>query len=133
MVPAKAAHNVSKAVEAYHTGLKTFALHDALEAVWSLVREANLFVEQKKPWVLAKEGKTDELAQTMYILLELTRVISVLLLPFMPQASQKILVKLSCTPEAKETIDVLLVWGRLEPGTAIAKGDPLFPRREIST
>ncbi len=130
-IPAHTPHDISEAVKKYHAGLETFAFHDALDAIWSLVREANLLVEQKKPWVLAKEEKTEELAQTIYTLLELVRVIGVLILPFMPEAAQKILSKLSASPASNATLDDLLVWGQLVPGAVITKGDPLFPRREI--
>jgi len=132
-IPEQTPHDISLAVKHYREGLETFSFHEALDAIWSLVREANVLVEQKKPWVLAKEGKTQELAQTLYTLLELVRVIGILLLPFMPQTAHTILTKLSAELDPKATLDSLLVWGQLIPGTTITKGDPLFPRRESIT
>lgn len=61
----------------------------ALEYVWQIVREANKFIEDNKPWELAK---TDEIKfkEVMEKLLSDLNIIAHLIEPFMPQTSSKI-------------------------------------------
>jgi len=101
----------------------------AIEEIWNLIREANRFVEENKPWALAKDpSKRDTLASVLYSLMETIRVIGVVLTPFLPQAAGKILRQLNLegVPCAKE----LETWGCLEPGTPVGVSEPLFPRIE---
>lgn len=98
----------------------------ALQAVWQLVDAANKFVEETKPWTLAKDaGKRDELARFMYVLLEAIRVIGVALSSFLPETAEKILASLQ-HPQCDW--DALVRWGLLKPGTTIEKGQPLFQK-----
>lgn len=100
----------------------------ALLAVWELVTDANRFVEESKPWQLAKEKKTEALAQVLYDLLESIRFIGVLLAPFLPVTSDKIcrLFQINQAP----SIDMAAKWGGLKAGSVIQKGEPLFPKVE---
>ena len=69
-----------------------FRVADALEAVLSLARRANKYIDETTPWVLAKdEAKKDRLETAMYCLLETIRYIGILLEPFIPQTSASIL------------------------------------------
>lgn len=131
IVPEKTPHDALEHIDAYHDALSNLHFHDGLEAIWSLVREANQFVEQKKPWVLAKEEKIEELAATMYVLLEMLRHIGWLLVPFMPDTAEKLLQKLGQT-STEGNFESKLTWGLLNPGSTIEKGEPLFPRRETN-
>lgn len=122
----------SEFIEQYHSSIQVFEFDRALDAIWMIVRQANQFVEQQKPWVLAKEERTEELASTLYILLESLRLLAYLLLPFMPETAEKILEQLgiSSTQKTSQPFFDLLVWGKLEPGTKLNPGTVLFPRRE---
>jgi methionyl-tRNA synthetase len=65
-------------------------LKKALEVVLELGFAANKYVEDSKPWVLAKENP-DKLARVMYNLLELIRHLGLMLLPIIPDSAEKIL------------------------------------------
>ncbi len=61
----------------------------ALEEIWQIVRNANKFIEDNKPWELAK---TDEkkFQEVMEKLIEDLYVVSELLTPFLPETADKI-------------------------------------------
>lgn len=73
----------------YHAKMQEYRLAEALEYVIALVREANKFIEDNKPWELAK---TDEakFAEVMQKLLADLADIAVLLIPFLPETAAKI-------------------------------------------
>jgi len=64
-------------------------LYGALEYIMSLVRAANKYIEENKPWELAKndESKFDKVMQKLFSDLS---AISNLLVPFLPETSEKI-------------------------------------------
>ena len=97
---------VSLLLEAQHS----FNFSLALEKIWELVNMANKYIEDKKPWNLAKQNKIDELGAFISLLVEAIRLISDQIYPFMPRTSDSIKEQLG------ETI--------------IKKGNPLFPRIE---
>ena len=95
--------------------LDTINFSKALAAIWELINMANKFIEQKAPWKLSKEKKTDELKNMMHDLYQVLRTVCAAIYPFMPNASENMATQL----------------GLAEPGTKIAKGKPLFPRIEV--
>jgi methionyl-tRNA synthetase len=101
-----------------------FDLSGALEAIWHRVRLLNRYVDDTKPWVLAKDpDAADQLDSTLATLVEGLRVITVLLHPWMPETTAKLLGALG-------TEDVTLDAAR--PGaqrvTTVAAIQPLFPK-----
>jgi methionyl-tRNA synthetase len=105
----------------YETAIDAFDLKKALEAAVHLAEYANKYVEDTKPWVLAKEDQT-KLADVMYDLLELIRHIALLLQPYIPAASSKILEYLGVE------ISLNKEWGVLKAGQTVQKAEPLFAR-----
>ncbi|MCM8781437.1 MAG: methionine--tRNA ligase [Candidatus Omnitrophica bacterium] len=85
-----------------------FNFSAALEKIWELINMANKYIEETKPWNLAKEGRTDELKAFIYLLVKVLKTAAQYIEPFMPQTAISI----------KE---------QLGKGT-IKKGKPLFPR-----
>lgn len=99
-------------------------LTQALEEIWELVRRLNRFVEERAPWQLAKsDGGADELDTVLASLAEGLRVVTVLLHPYIPAATGKLL-------RALGTPDTALAGAELgaRPPTAVAKLEPLFPK-----
>jgi methionyl-tRNA synthetase len=71
----------------------------ALELIWRRVRRLNRYVEERAPWQLAKDpSDAAALDQTLASLAEGIRVVSVLLHPYMPETTTKLLAALG-TPE----------------------------------
>lgn len=108
-------------------GMASFDLKAALEAIWDLLGSGNRFIEDEKPWALAKAGKEDKLRTVMGVLLEGLRQVSWMLEPFMPETAQKMRDQLGVTETVAEGL-ALRAWARLRPGTIVKKGEALFPR-----
>ena len=71
-------------------------LTQALDVVWVLVRRLNRYVEETQPWVLAKdEADPERLDEVLYNLVEGLRVTTLLLVPYLPQASETLLAALA--------------------------------------
>jgi methionyl-tRNA synthetase len=104
-------------------------LQGALQSIWQLVTRANLYVEQNKPFNLAKDpAQAARLDEVLYNLAEACRVLAVLLHPFLPGTSSKIYAQLGL-PGSPEKFE-LAAWGKLAAGHAIGEPAPLFPRKE---
>lgn len=70
--------------------MENFQIHLALEEIFKLVRLANQYVENHKPWVLAKNGDESRLNAVLTVLFEAIRYTAYALYPFMPTVSSKI-------------------------------------------
>lgn len=106
-----------------------FSFNMALEEIWTLVRRANKYVDEKEPWVLAKdESKKDYLETCMHNLAEAIRIVSILIYPFMHTTTDKIWEQLGLTDEVVwEDAQVFHKLG----GEKVQKGDPIFPRLDV--
>jgi methionyl-tRNA synthetase len=124
-------HDVAKGLfERYAAYMDKMEYPDAISEVMSLVGAANRYIEDAKPWVLAKDfTRSGELAFVIGSLLEAIRISAHLLMPFMPRTSEEVLRRLSLEEEiSSEDLNKECVWGQLVGGLAVTKGDPLFPR-----
>lgn len=120
-----AASTVTKAEEA----LERMEFSVALTAISALVSRTNKYIDETAPWTLAKdESKKDALGSVMYHLAESLRFASVLLQPFLTLTPGKIWAQLGIVPGELTAWESIRVFGQLQPGTRLAKGDPLFPR-----
>jgi methionyl-tRNA synthetase len=102
-------------------------LSGALEAIWQRIRRLNRFVEERAPWQLAKDPeKAEELDQVLATLAEGLRVVTVLLHPFLPETTDKLLAALGAPDLRYDTAD------RLHAGQVrqVSDIDPLFPKRQ---
>ncbi len=78
------------AVKAVDKKLSEYKAAEALDIIFSLARRSNKYIDETQPWVLAKND-TERLKTVLFNLLEAIRTIAVLLSPFMPETSEKIL------------------------------------------
>lgn len=107
-----------------------FAFNMALEEIWILVRRANKYIDEKAPWILAKdEGKKAELDTVMHNLAEAIRIISILIYPFMHTTSKEIRKQMGLwfadvVWEDAFTFDMMY-------GEQVKKGNAIFPRLDI--
>ncbi len=81
---------IEKAWKRYHEGFTTFDIKRAVEAIVALAREGNLYVDQQKPWELAKTDPA-RLEVVLGNLLALCKAIGEMLQPIIPEAAKKIL------------------------------------------
>lgn len=106
-----------------------FAFNSALENIWVLVRRANKYIDEKTPWILAKdESRKAELDTCMHNLAESLRIISILIYPYMHTTTEKIREQLGITGEIRW--EDTFVFDLLE-GNKVCRGEAIFPRLDI--
>lgn len=107
-----------------------FAFNMALEDIWVLVRRANKYIDEKTPWILAKdESRKAELDTCMHNLAESLRIISILISPFMHETAEKIRKQMGLwyadiVWEDAFTFDMMYE-------EQVKRGDAIFPRLDI--
>lgn len=104
---------------------------EAFEEIWKLIRRCNKYIDETTPWTLAKdESKKDELDTVLYNLVESLRIIAVMISPMLHVTAKKIFEQLN-TPQELKTYESVFEFGKTVPGTALIKGDMLFPRLDV--
>ncbi|HVS28978.1 MAG TPA: class I tRNA ligase family protein, partial [Solirubrobacteraceae bacterium] len=105
-------------------------LSQALELIWQRVRRLNRYVEEQAPWKLAKRpAAAEQLDRALRSLVEGLRCVSVLLHPYMPQATAALL-------EALQTPAVEFdraSYGAEAGGKRIGSLPSLFPKSVAAT
>jgi methionyl-tRNA synthetase len=113
-------------IELARTAMSTQQIHQALNAVWAVVAEANRYFAGEAPWALAK---TDPARQrtVLYVTAEVVRQIAILAQPVMPESSAKLLDSLGVPADAR---DFAALGGatRIKAGTKLPAPVPVFPR-----
>ena len=98
----------------------------ALDEIWQRVRRLNRYVEEQAPWVLAKDPvRAADLDRVLGTLVEGLRVVTVLLYPYLPASTERLLAALGA-PELS------LVGARLGAGAIVQVQalEPLFPKTQ---
>jgi methionyl-tRNA synthetase len=99
----------------------------ALELIWQRVRRLNRYVEEKAPWNLAKDaGAARELDQVLASLYEGLRVVTVLLHPYMPSTTDRLLEALGAPATAYSETGFPVI---SSAGDRVEPLEPLFPKR----
>ncbi len=125
-------NQIHEVFSATHDELCNLQFHRALDLIWSTMHLTDEYIEDKKPWGLAKDPANRALLEgVLYNVAETLRHIGILLYPFMPQSSELIAQQLGLSinfanPLLKDTP----VWGGLQAGIPIQKSHALFPRIE---
>ena len=118
----------SKEVEKYMDKLE---FSNALTSIWKLVSRANKYIDETTPWILGKDPeKAPRLAQVLYNLSEVLRMVGIMIIPFMPHTSEKLLEQISINKDLA-TWDSLSEFGLYPEETKVKKGQQLFPRIDI--
>lgn len=114
------------AVENVDKLLSKYRVSDALEAILSLARRSNKYIDETAPWVLAKdEDKKERLGTVLYNLLESIRFIAILVSPFMPETAEKIFKQINTQVTSYDSIKE---FGGLKAGEKVGTAEPLFSR-----
>ncbi len=75
------------------------AFHTALEAMWTVIRAANAYIDAQAPWKLRKEDPA-RMEAVLYTLAETIRRLGILAQPFMPTSAGKMLDQLAVPGDA---------------------------------
>ena len=122
----------------YSASLNVQELHRTIASVTGFVSFFNAFIDQQAPWALAKSQTEQDqmiLDEVLYDCIEATRIVAILISPFLPRAAHAIFDQLHWKTElrGKEARFSLndAAWGELPDGHVVSKPVPLFPRIEI--
>ncbi|HHV64976.1 MAG TPA: methionine--tRNA ligase [Peptococcaceae bacterium] len=104
----------------------------ALEAIWQFVSRCNKYVDETAPWNLAKDpSQRERLNTVLYTFVDSIRILGILCAPFMPGVPEKIKPLLGGGDYYGDW-EQAAKWNIIPPGTVIEKGQPIFPRVDIS-
>ncbi|MEI6402730.1 MAG: methionine--tRNA ligase, partial [Actinomycetota bacterium] len=99
----------------------------ALDATWSLIRATNAYLEANEPWKAEPGAAVDAV---MGDALEALRIVTVLASPALPATCQAVWQRLGLPGQVSDQrLPEAAAWGLYPGGTAVVKGDPLFPRK----
>jgi methionyl-tRNA synthetase len=101
---------------------------NALEETWQRVRRLNRYVEEQAPWKLAKDlARKQDLDRVLRTLAEGLRIVSVLLAPYLPDSTAKLL-------EALGAPDVSFAAASFGAGAIerVHTIEPLFPKTVVT-
>jgi methionyl-tRNA synthetase len=101
----------------------------ALEAIWEILNAANTYLDREAPWREAAAGNRARAGTILYNTLEAARIATVLLSPWLPEATRRAWQQLGLdgAPVSARLPDAAR-WGGLRTGAALRPGPPIFPR-----
>jgi len=100
---------------------------DALQIIWNFISRSNKYIDETKPWELAKdEARKDELKSVIYHLIAGLRHIAVLIKPLLGETSENILRQIGNKSEI--SWDTLSEFEKMPTTKVIEKGEPIFMR-----
>lgn len=108
-------------IEKYYELMDSYHNADACDAVMSLAKRCNKYIDETAPWALAKdESRHAELSKVLYNLLECIRLIGIMLSPVIPDSAKSIEAQLCCN-------DKTLTFGAVTE-YSVGTPSPLFAR-----
>ena len=119
------AAKAEETVSAFEKAMDEYKVADAVEAVFSLARRCNKYIDETAPWVLAKDEATkDRLNAVLYNLIEGLRFIAVMLEPIMPETNKNIMQQINSDENDWESIKVF----GIGKGGKVGEAKALFAR-----
>ena len=105
---------------------KACKFNDIMSDIIAIASEANNYIDTKAPW---KQKKVDEklMNATLYHLIEGIRCIAIMVQPFIPDSSSKVLDMLGVAQDKRLFIHLSPEFALL-PGAALPPPQPVFPR-----
>lgn len=118
---------------------QSLAFSQGCDAILTLVRTCNKFIDEQAPWTLYKKGEQASVEQVLYSVLESVRLASYLLSPIIPNISNSIYEQLGFSinfndPSTFATPESFLshsTWGTLPAHQSLGEPQPVFRRLEI--
>lgn len=118
-------NNVRKEFERYKSYMYDTRLKAATEAILSIARAGNAYLNRREPWRLIKQNR-DETGSVMALLINVVKGLAVMMAPFTPRASAKLWNMMNLGREIprgamKKAFEVEILEGH-----TIKKPEPLF-------
>ena len=114
------------ALEACRKAMAAQAPHKALEEIYAVIDAANQYIDQQAPWVLRKTD-LERMGCVLYTVAETVRRLALLLRPFMPDATDKLL---DLVAVAEDKRDFAAFGERIVSGTELPAPQGVFPRHQ---
>ncbi|MBZ5751155.1 MULTISPECIES: methionine--tRNA ligase [Metabacillus] len=115
----------------YENAMDKMEFSVALSSLWQFISRTNKYIDETKPWVLAKdEADREKLASVMVHLAESLRITAVLLKPFLTETPNKIFDQLGIASEELKNWDSITSFGQINEAQ-VNKQSPIFPRLEV--
>ncbi len=106
--------------------MSEYRVADSLTEIFSMLRRANKYIDETMPWALAKsEEQKPRLRTVIYNLLEVIRIASALLVPYIPATAERIFAQLGTD---KTDLESAYSFGALEAGKPLGEASTLFAR-----
>ena len=110
--------------------LEAWEIGNALHSIWNFVRRTNQYLEQSKPWQLARQPEKEaQLDTVLYSAAEAMRLLAIFLAPFIPNAADRIMGQLGLGTVGVSAWAREGTWGS-RPLSRVVTGPLLFPRIE---
>ena len=117
-------------IKSYEILMDDLKVNEGLVCVTDLLNAANKYIEETTPWVLAKEGRNEELGNVMAILTNTILVATKLLSPVLVETAPKVFEMFSVKKELQgyDSVHEFCPFA----GNQVNKGQPLFPRLDVA-
>ena len=119
-----------KTIEACRAEMATQQIHRSMAAVFALSSEANGYFAAQAPWSLVKDNDNRDMARAatiLYVSAEVVRQLAILLQPYVPAGTERML-NLLAVPPAERKFSFLGEVGRLKSGTELPVPEGVFPK-----
>jgi len=117
---------------------ENLAFSEAYEAILTIARMGNKYIDEQAPWALYKQGQLSIANHVLYTVLEAVRLAAYLLSPVIPAVStaiyQQLGVEIDFADQTQSSqiasFETHAQWGALPPGQALGTPQPVFQRLE---
>ena len=120
----------NKQIEKVENLMDKYDVANALQEIWLIISRTNKYIDETRPWELAKNEKLEKLQSSMYHLIENIRKIGILLFPVLEETSKNLLKQIGI-PEELQSWDSIKKYEQLKDIKVIEKGEPLFMRKNM--
>ncbi|GER88712.1 methionine--tRNA ligase [Dictyobacter vulcani] len=108
--------------------IENWEIGNALSITWNFVRRVNQYIEHSEPWKLAKQPDAEQQLNTvLYTAAEATRILAILLAPYIPTSSNRMYEQLGLPAIQAGAWETQTAWGSI-PMTEVSPSALLFPR-----
>ena len=119
------------AIKHYKSEFSQLAYKKASQTLIDLATKANIYLNDNQPWKKIKDPiNKNEVANTIYNVLETCRIIGILIKPLTPNLSRRIMSQLGLNKDF-DLWQPILKWGLLEEGQNLSVPDPVMNKIEL--
>ncbi len=119
-------------IDTFVQSMTCLKFQEASLAILDLASGANMYLNDTQPWTMIKDiNNNSKVAIDLYVVLEATRIVGILLHPLVPDISSRVLEQLNYNQD-DISFNHSLDWGLLKSGQPLPKPVPVFQRIDTS-